>query len=69
MSKEYIRDSVKLVIEEVDDDLVITYADLNISNLYTLTIDFVGRMSEMTGQKYNDTLDDLKEIEEIEEER
>jgi len=60
----YIREGVKLVVENVGESLVITYAQLEIEDLYNLTIELVDRMSKATGQEYNQTLDELKEVEE-----
>ena len=60
----YIRDDVKLVVESIDDSLVITYAQLEIEDLYNLTIELVDRMARATQQTYNSVLSDLMEIEE-----
>ena len=62
---DFIRDGVKLVLEEEEGKLEITYADLSPTDVYHLVILLVGRLSDMTGQGYNDTLDDLKETGEI----
>ena len=62
--KGYIRDDVKLVVESIDDSLVITYAQLEIEDLYNLTIELVDRMARATQQTYNSVLSDLMEIEE-----
>ena len=60
---DYTRDSVKMVVEEDEESLVITYADLSVEDIYHLVIELVSRMAKITRQGYNDTLDDLKEIE------
>ena len=60
----YIREGVKLVVEQDEESMVITYAQLELNDLYQLTIEFIDRMCRTTGQTYNQTLDDLKEIEE-----
>ena len=60
---DYIRDDVKLVVETVEESLVITYADLEAQDVYDLAILFIGRLSDMTGQTYNQVCTDLKEIE------
>jgi hypothetical protein len=62
--ESYTREGVKLVLEEQDDSLVITYADLNPEDTYHLVILLVDRLSQMVGQEYNQVLEDLKEIEE-----
>ncbi len=59
----FIRDGVKLILEEEEGNLEITYADLSPTDVYHLVILLVGRLADMTGQGYNDTLNDLKEIE------
>ena len=59
----FIKDSVKLVVEVIDESLTITYAALGIEEMYHLTIEFLDRLAEHTGQKYNDVCEDLKEIE------
>ena len=59
----FIRDGVKLVLEEEEGKLEITYADLSPTDVYHLVILLVGRLSDITGQRYNATLEDLKEIE------
>ena len=59
----YIREGVKLVVENVGESLVITYAQLEIEDLYNLTIELVDRMSKATGQEYNSVLEDLREVE------
>lgn len=62
----YQRDSVLLVVESIEDSMVISYADLEVEDMYHLTTYMVEKMSNITGQGYNSTLDDLKEIEESE---
>ena len=58
----YARDGLKLVVEEIDNSLVITYANLEAVDVYHLTIELVQRLGAMTGQGYSGTLNDLKEI-------
>lgn len=58
----YIRDSVKLIVEQVGDTLKITHADLEIRDVYQLTIQFIGVMADVTKQDYNSVVSDLKEI-------
>lgn len=58
----YIRDSVKLIVEQVGDTLKITHADLEIRDVYQLTIQFIGVMADVTKQDYNSVVLDLKEI-------
>ncbi len=60
----YTRDSVKLVVEQQENSLVITYANLTVEDTYHLLINLVGQLSRKTGQSYNDSLDDLRDIEE-----
>ena len=66
---DYTRDSIKLIVEELDESLVITYADLNPVDTYHLVITLVGKLSDMVGRKYNSVLEDLKELEEEEGEK
>lgn len=58
----YIRDSVKLIVEQVGDTLKITHADLEIRDVYHLTIEFIGLMAKITKQDYNSVVLDLKEV-------
>lgn len=58
----YIRDSVKLIVEQVGDTLKITHADLEIRDVYQLTIQFIGVMADVTKQDYNSVVLDLKEV-------
>jgi len=58
------REGVKLVLEETEGSLVITYADLDPEDTYHLSILLIDRLAKMVGQSYNDCLEDLKEKEE-----
>ena len=60
----YTRGSVRLVVEQQEDSLVITYAKMSLEDTYHLIINLVGEMSKKTGQSYNESLEDLKDIEE-----
>ena len=60
---EYQRDTVKLVVENIEDNLVMSYADLDMEDMFYLTQYFIDKLSSMTGQEYNQVLEDLKEIE------
>ena len=59
----FTREGVKLVVEEQEGSLVITYADLLPDDTYHLVILLIDRLSAMVGQEYNQVLEDLKEIE------
>ena len=59
----YTREGVKLVVEQEDDKMVMTYANLDVADTYYLVIDLIDRLSKMVGQEYNQVLEDLKEIE------
>ena len=61
---DYIKDGVKLILEETEGTLEITYADLSPNDTYHLVILLVDRLAGMTGQEYNQVLEDFKEIEE-----
>ena len=61
--KSYTREGVKLVVEQEDDKMVMTYANLDVAETYYLTIDLIDRLSKMVGQTYNQVCEDLKEIE------
>ena len=61
--ESYTREGVKLVIEQEDDKMVMTYANLDVADTYYLVIDLIDRLSKMVGQEYNQVLEDLKEIE------
>ena len=60
----FTREGVKLVVESIDSSLIITYAQMEVEDLYNLTIELVDRMARATQQEYNSVLEDLKEIEE-----
>ena len=62
----YVKDSVKMIVESVDERLLITYAQLELDDIYHLTIEFIDRLSKHVGQTYNQICEDLKEIEESE---
>ncbi len=57
----FTRKGVKLIVEEQEERLVITYAQLEASEVYYLVIELVDRLSKMSGQDYNKTLEDLME--------
>ena len=59
----YMREDVLLLVESVDGSMVITHANMDITNLYHLTTYLVEQMSKRTGVSYNETCDDIKEIE------
>lgn len=60
----YQRDDVLLVVESIDDSMVISYANLELEDMYYLTTYLVERMSNITGVGYNETLTDLQDLEE-----
>jgi len=60
----YTRDGVKLVVEDTEGSLVITYADLNPEDTYHLVILLVDRLAAMVGQTYNGVLKDIRDDEE-----
>jgi len=64
--QSYLRDDVRLIVEQQDEALVITYAELDAKDIYELTILFIDKMAKITHQTYNQVCDDLKEIEESE---
>ena len=59
-----MKDDVLLLVESVDGSMVITHANMGAEDTYHMVTYLVGRLSDITGQGYNSTLDDLKEIEE-----
>jgi hypothetical protein len=60
---EYMKDDVLLLVESIDNSMVITHANLTPEDTYHLTTYLVDRLGKMVGQKYNQVLDDLKEVE------
>ena len=60
----YTQPGVKLIVEEVDDSLVITYAQLGVEDIFNLCVELIDRVARITGQSYNETVADFKEIEE-----
>jgi hypothetical protein len=59
MNKE---DNVILAVKKEDGNLSITKANMETIDVYYLLTYLVDRLSKATGQEYNDTLDDLKEV-------
>lgn len=59
----YTREGVKLLVEEQDGKLEITHMDIELGDLWQLVIYLVSALETTTGQRYNDILEDLKEIE------
>jgi hypothetical protein len=59
--EDYVRDDVKLVVEQQEDSLVIVYANMTAKDTYELAITLIGKLSEITEQAYNGVLEDLKE--------
>ena len=66
VEQSFVKDGVRLIVEETEGSLVITYADLDPEDTYHLVILLLDRLSKMVGQTYNAVLEDLKEIEESE---
>jgi len=58
---DYVRDDVKLVVEQQEDSLVIVYANMTAKDTYELAITLIGKLSQITEQEYNQVLEDLKE--------
>ena len=61
---EYMRDDVLLLVESVDGSMIITHANMDAEDTYHMVTYLIGRLSDITGQEYNQVLEDLKEIEE-----
>lgn len=59
---KYQEDTLKLVIEEKDNSLVMSYANLDLEDVYYLSQYFIDKLATLTGQEYNKILNDLKEI-------
>ena len=64
LGEGYTKEGVLLIVEQQDEAMVITYAQLEVEDMYNLCIEFIDRMSKMTRQTYNQVCEDLKEIEE-----
>ena len=61
---EYMKEDVLLLVESVDGSMVITHANMDMQDTYHMTTYLVGRLSDITGQTYNQVCEDIKEIEE-----
>lgn len=60
--KRYQEDTLKLVVEQKDTQLIMSYATLDLEDVYYLAQFFIDRLATATGQDYNDVVEDLKEI-------
>ncbi len=59
----YMEEEVKLLVTQQGESLVITNANLTAKDTYELVILLVDSLSKVTGQEYNQVLEDLREIE------
>jgi len=55
---EYMKDDVLLLVESIDGSMVITHANMDAEDTYHMVTYLVGKLSDITGQGYNSTLDD-----------
>jgi len=60
---EFMKDDVLLLVESIDGSMVITHANMGAEDTYHMATYLVGRLSDITGQEYNQVLNDLKEEE------
>ena len=60
---EYQKDSVLLVVEDVNNSMLITHTKMDAEDVFQLTIYMIGKLAEYTGQDYNSVVEDLKEKE------
>jgi len=60
---KYQRDDVLLLVESIEDSMVITQANLELEDIYNLTVYLLGETASITGQAYNSVLEDFKEKE------
>jgi len=58
-----MKEDVLLLVESVDGSMVITHANLTLKDTYDLTLYLLEQMSRITGVDYNETCDNMKEIE------
>ena len=63
---EYMKDDVLLLVESIDGSMVITHANMDAEDTYHMVTYLVGKLSDITGQTYNQVCEDIKEIEESE---
>ena len=66
---DWIRPSVKLVVEATDDGgMEVTYASMSNEEIWRFTIFMIEKMEALSGIPYNDICEDLKETIVFEEE-
>ena len=63
-NNNHTRDGVKLVVEDIEDKLQITYSDMSNREVWQFIVFLIDRVAHTTGQDYNQIVEDLKEIEE-----
>jgi hypothetical protein len=60
---DYQRDSVLLVVEDIDNAMVITHTKLDAEDVWQLLVFMADKLSKYTGLPYNEVIENLKEIE------
>ena len=60
---EYQRDKVMLVVEDIEGKMVITHTIMDAQDVFELVVFMIGKLSDYTGMKYNDIVEDLREKE------
>ena len=61
---DWIDPKVRMVVEQEAGELLITYADLSVEETVYLITALVEKVARIVGQSVNDTLEDLKYIDE-----
>jgi len=61
LGEGYTKDTTKLIVKTQGESLLITYAQLEVEDMYNLCIEFIDRISKITQQSYNSVAEDLKE--------
>jgi len=61
---EYQRDSVLLVVEDIDNSMLITHTKMDSEDIVQLVVFMIDKLSRFSGIAYNEILEDLKEKEE-----
>jgi len=60
---DYQRDSVLLVVEDIEGAMMITHTTMDAEDVFQLMVFMAGKLSEYTGLPYNEVIENLKEIE------
>ncbi|MBD3841946.1 MAG: hypothetical protein IE909_08685 [Campylobacterales bacterium] len=58
--KDYTRDTINLLVETIDDEMVVSHMDINPTDLLFLVTYLISKLSDLSGLDHNEILEDLK---------